>query len=231
MFWNRVRTRSDLQAGFLATLPVALGCAPFGIAYGAIAASTLHLWQTSLMSMTLFAGTAQFVAASMLAQGASFWPILLTCALVNLRLVLLSAAMAPKMQGASKGLRLLAAQALTDESFAVSMASFRAAERQPVFLVGSGLAIFLVWQMATVIGRIGGELVPEGIGLEYALPASLICLLFMLVRNRRQWLVVGMSAALVLVTRRLVQDAWVLPLATMAAATLGLGSKRWTKRC
>ena len=104
------KKRAPFWAGFVATLPVAVGCAPFGVAYGAAAAATLPLWQTSLMSVAVFAGTAQFIAASMLAQGSTWLPVLVTCALVNLRLVLLSAAISPHVRGAGLLRRTLAAQ-------------------------------------------------------------------------------------------------------------------------
>lgn len=221
------KKRAPFWAGFVATLPVAAGCAPFGVAYGAAAAATLPLWQTSLMSVAVFAGTAQFIAASMLAQGSTWLPVLVTCALVNLRLVLLSAAISPNVRGAGIIRRALAAQMLTDESFAVSMAGYRKGERGPAYLIGSGLSLFLIWQAATVVGRVAGEFVPQGLGLEYALPASLICLLFLLVRNKRQWAVAALAVGLVLVGRNVLPTAWVTPVATVMAASIGLGARRW----
>ncbi|MGI6375544.1 MAG: AzlC family ABC transporter permease [Anaerolineae bacterium] len=219
--------RPGLWAGFRATLPVALGCMPFGVAYGAVAAASLSPWQTSLMSLTVFAGTAQFIAASMLAQGSALLPIWATCALVNLRLVLLSAAISPYLRGVAAGQRLASAHALTDESFAVSLTAFRTHDARPIYLVGSGLAIFVLWQAATVLGRLAGALIPQGYGLEYALSASIICLLFMLVRGRRQWAVALLAVALALLGRQVLPDAWVVMVATLLAATAGLGLRRW----
>ncbi|NLX36765.1 MAG: branched-chain amino acid ABC transporter permease [Chloroflexi bacterium] len=219
--------RPGLWAGFRATLPVALGCVPFGLAYGAVAAASLSPWQTSLMSLTVFAGTAQFVAVSMLAQGADLLSVWFTCVLVNLRLLLLSAAVSPHLQGIGAAQRLASAQALTDESFAVSLGAFRTHDAKPVYLVGSGLAIYLFWQIATLVGRLASGLIPQGFGLEYALSASLICLLFMLVHSRRQWVVALLAIVLALVSRLWLPDAWVVLAATMIAATVGLGLKRW----
>lgn len=218
---------SDVRAGFRAGLPVAAGCAPFGVAYGAVAAATLSPAQTLLMSTTVFAGTAQFVAASMLAQGSSLLPVLLTCALVNLRLLLLSAAISPHLRGLRLAPRLLSAFMLTDESFAVSVAAFRERHVGPGFVAGAGLSVFVLWQAASVVGRLAGSLIPQGYGLEYALAASLICLLFMLVRNRRQWAVALLAILLTLGVRQILPDAWVVLVATLIATTVGLRFKRW----
>ena len=102
---------------------VALSVVPFGIAYGAIASQGMALWQGWLMSVVVFAGTAQFVTASMVSQE-TYVPILVTALLLNLRLVLLSAAVSPHVRQAPKTLQPLVAHMLTDESFAVSMAEF-----------------------------------------------------------------------------------------------------------
>jgi predicted branched-subunit amino acid permease len=259
--WHRI------ARGLRATLPIALGVAPFGIAYGAVAAQGLTLWQGMLMSATVFAGTAQFIAASMIAQGAAFVPILVTGLLINARLVLLSASLAPYLSNTSRPLQWLIAQLLTDESFAVTAAEYsraaeygtaaeysraaeygtatehdtaaeysRAAEygratdtghaADPLYAVGSGLAIYIVWQIATYVGLTFGARIPDGLGLEYALPASLVCLLFLLVRTRHAALVAAGAGILSLVLLPLVSGTWTVMVATLLAATLGVACKR-----
>ena len=181
----RAHLSSDLARGFRATLPVALAVAPFGLAYGAAASRSMSGWQASLMSVTVFAGMAQFVAASMLAQSGAWVPILIACALINLRLVLLSASLAPHLRGSPRRLHPLLAHLLTDESFAVSMAEYEHRGGGPRYFMGSGMAIFVVWQLATLAGLAFGANLPQGLGLEFALAATLICLLVLLVRDRR----------------------------------------------
>lgn len=213
--------------GFQATLPIALGVAPLGIAYGAVASQSMAPWQGALMSLTVFAGTAQFISASMLSQGAAYLPILITGILINMRLILMSAALTPHVKKSPRSLHLLIAQLLTDESFAVSMAEFERGGKDPLFPVGSGLAIYVSWQLSTLAGLAFGANIPDGLGLEFALPASLICLLFILVRERRAALVAGLSAVLSLACRPLVSGTWSTMVATMVAATLGVVWKRW----
>ncbi|MEA3407412.1 MAG: AzlC family ABC transporter permease [Chloroflexota bacterium] len=61
----RISVWQRMMRGVRGTLPLALGVAPFGIAYGTVAVEAMRPWQASLMSLTVFAGTAQFVAASL----------------------------------------------------------------------------------------------------------------------------------------------------------------------
>ena len=218
--------RRHLWSGFRATLPVSLGVAPFGVAYGTVAAQSMAPWQASLMSLAVFAGTAQFLAASMLSQGAAWMPIFLTGTLVNLRLVLLSAALVPHMRRCPRRLYPLLAHMLTDESFAVSIAAFEREPSDPWFFIGSGLSMFVVWQTATLIGVGFGAAIPQGLGLEFALAASLICLLFLLVRGKRGVLVAGGAAVLSISLRLAGSGTWATMLSTLVAVTMGVVWKR-----
>jgi 4-azaleucine resistance transporter AzlC len=200
------------------------------VAYGAVASRGLAIGQTMLMSVALFAGTAQFVAASMIAERAAFASILITSVLINLRLVLMSAALTPYVRQAPRALQPFLAHALTDESFAVSIAEYERGGRDPLYLLGSGLAIFSFWQVASALGALGGANIPAGLGLEYALPGSLICLLFLLVRDRYAALIALLAAGLSLALRPLVSGTWSTMTATLLAATLGVVVKRWRSR-
>jgi 4-azaleucine resistance transporter AzlC len=211
-----------LRRGLKATAPLALGVAPFGVAFGAVADGVMAGWQAMLMSVTVFSGTAQFVCASMLAQGAAAVPIVLTGVLINMRLLLMSAALTPHIKGIRPSLYPLLAHLLTDESFAVSIAEFETRSSDPWFYVGSGLAIWGVWQPATLVGLLFGAAIPQGVGLEFALPASLIVLLFLLLRDRLQVATAAGAALLAIALRPLVSDTWIAMVSTLAAATLAM---------
>jgi 4-azaleucine resistance transporter AzlC len=222
--------RGRIWQGLRATLPIALSVVPFGIAYGAVASRSLAGWQAALMSLAVFAGTAQFVSVSLLAQGMQHLPILLTGVLINLRLVLMSAAITPHIRRAPRAMYPVMAQLLTDETFAVSMAAYERGLDDPLYFVGSGLALYGTWQLATWVGLAFGSAIPTNLGLEYALSGSLICLLFLLVRERRGAAVAVLAAALSLALRPLVSGTWSTMVATLSAVTLGVIWKRWPSR-
>ncbi len=214
-----------LWRGYRATLPVAIGVAAFGVAYGAVATRSMTLGQAQLMSATVFAGTAQFVAASLLADGAPYLAVLIAGLLMNLRMVLQSAALTPHMRGAPAALRPLLAHLLTDESFAVSLAEFERRGSDVWFYVGSGLAVYSFWQLATAAGYLFGAQLPAGLGLDYALPASLVCLLLLLVRGRRAAVIALLAAVASVLLRPLVTGTWATLVATVGVCTLGLAWK------
>lgn len=216
--------------GLRATLPVALGIAPFGLAYGAVAIRGMAFWQGMLMSLTVFAGTAQFVVANMLLEGAAYLPVLLTGILINLRHVLMGAALAPHIWRAPSFLRPLLPHLMTDESFAVSMAEFEGGRSDPLFFAGSGLAVYGIWQLSTLAGLTLGGGLPAGFGLEYALPGSLVGVLFLLVRERRGALVALLAAALSVLLRPMVSGTWSALVATFVAASLGVAWRRRRSR-
>jgi 4-azaleucine resistance transporter AzlC len=89
----RVNKDNMFTQGLQAGWPICLGYIPIGLAFGVLAQkaglSPLHI---GLMSALVFAGSAQFIAVSMLAAGASATAIILTTFVVNLRHVLMSTA-------------------------------------------------------------------------------------------------------------------------------------------
>ena len=87
---------TELRNGARDTLPLILGAIPFGIIYGTLAsAAGLTVWQALGMSLLVFAGSAQFIAVSLLGGGASLAVLLLTTFVVNLRHALYSATLQP----------------------------------------------------------------------------------------------------------------------------------------
>ena len=218
---------SRLLAGVRATLAIGVSVIPFGLAYGATAALTMPLGQVSLMSVTVFAGTAQFVAASMLAGGATPLTILVTTTLLQLRLVLMSAAITRKLARVPRPLEPFVAHLITDESFAVSMAASSDVPGDPLSFVGSGLTIFVLWQLSSIAGALLGSGLGPGWGITYAMPASLICLLFLLVRDKLTLVISLTAAALAIGLRPIVGGTWNVLLATIVA---GAGGVWWKMR-
>ena len=80
--------------------------------------------------------------------------------------------------------------------------------------------------MATLTGLLFGSNLPRGLGLEYALPATLICLIFMLAHDRRGAVVAILAAILSLALLPLVSGTWSVMVATLVAATVGVLWKR-----
>lgn len=97
-----------------------LGAAPFGLVFGAAAGpSGLSAGATLGMSLCVFAGSAQFIALTLVGGGAGLGVIVLTTCIVNLRHALYSATLLPYVARLPLRWRIPLAFWLTDETFAV----------------------------------------------------------------------------------------------------------------
>ncbi len=95
-----MQPRDQFIAGARAELPILLGVAPFGLIFGAIAvAAGLPATLAQAMSSIIFAGSAQFIAAELIAVATPALVLLTTTFIVNLRHLLYSASLAPYVRG------------------------------------------------------------------------------------------------------------------------------------
>ena len=103
-----------LLAGSKAQIPILLGVIPFGMIYGVAALEAgLSPAATLGMSLIVFAGSSQFIAAQLFATGAPGLVIVLTTLIVNLRHMLYSASIAPYVRHLSRPWKFLLAFLLT----------------------------------------------------------------------------------------------------------------------
>ena len=143
---------------------------PFGIIYGSLAgAAGLTPWQTIGMSLLVFAGSAQFIAISLLGGGATLAVLWLTTLVVNLRHALYSASLQPFVRHLPKRWRVPLAFWLTDEAFAVVQHRYAELDASPHkhwYFLGAALAMYGNWQLCTLIGLWFGQSVPGNAGTD-----------------------------------------------------------------
>lgn len=223
MMSRSANIRTVLYDGFAAAWPICLGYFPIGMALGVLARQAgLTPIDIGLMSLLVFAGSAQFIAVAMLAAGSSPGAIIATTFVVNFRHVLMSSALAVHLHGVSKRFLVLFAYGVTDESFAVNMARFRDGgwDRWRALVVHHSANG--VWFLATVTGSLVGSLIPEGaFGIDFALPAMFLALLVLQFQSRIH-IVTAMAAAAVSVacTLFLPGDSHAV-IAAVTAASIG----------
>lgn len=164
-------------AGARAAAPIALAVAVFGASFGVLApAAGFSPAAALIMSATTFAGSAQFAAVSVLAEGGSLAAAVAAALLLNARYGPIGLSAAPALRGGPVR-RFFAAQLLVDESWAIAAGtSGRIAPRR---LLGAGVALYLGWVAGTAIGLAAGTAVasPAELGLDAAFPALFLGLL------------------------------------------------------
>ncbi|MDR5831794.1 AzlC family ABC transporter permease [Caballeronia sp. LP006] len=201
-----------------------VGAAPFGVIFGTlVTASPLTLWHGQLMSLAVFAGSAQFIAIGMIAGHASFIVIWATTFVINLRHVLYSATLAPYVAHLPARWRWALSGLLTDEVFAVAYAHYQKrapGEIGPHYFFGSGLSMYLNWQLWTLVGLLFGAAFPglKSLGLDFAMVATFIAIIVpQLVAVR------FVAAAMASGVLSFAWQDWPYKLGLLAAVLVGIG--------
>jgi predicted branched-subunit amino acid permease len=137
-----------------------------------------------VMSLTTFAGSAQFAVVSVLAAGGGAAAAVAAAVLLNARYAPISIAVASGFHG-SLPRRLAESQLIVDESWAISARGAGRFDHR--VLVGAGLVLYAVWPAGTAVGVLGGGFLgnPERLGLDAAFPALFLALLVSQLESRR----------------------------------------------
>jgi len=213
--------RRELTAGIRASLPVLVGVAPFGLITGVSAAAIgMGDGLAVAMSAIVFAGASQLAAVALL-DAAAAWPVIvITALIINLRMVMYSAALEPHFRFLARPTRMLLAYLLTDQAFALSITSYadRPGRRYPHWYYGSiGLTLWATWMATTALGVLAGAQVPESWGLTFAVPLVFLALIFPAITDRAT-----ASAAVVAGTAALVAQPLPYNLGLVVAAVAGI---------
>jgi len=178
---SRARFREGLKlgvpfaiAGFL--VAVSFGIVAVGVGLSAVAAI--------VMSMIVFAGSAQFAAIAILAAGGGVGSAIGAAALMNSRFLPMGVALAPSLPGRALW-RAAQGQTVVDASWALAAREDGTFDRWLLF--GSTSIQYLTWTTGTALGALGGDLLgdPDRLGLDAIYPAFFVALLVSEARSRR----------------------------------------------
>ncbi len=218
--------------GAVASWPICFGYIPIGLALGVLADQAgIPVWAVALMSILVFAGSAQFICVAMLSAGASPWAIIFTTAIINLRHFLMSSAISVHLKGLRRFLLSLFAYGITDESFAVNMARFRNSDWDYKRALTVNQLANLTWICATVCGALIGQFIPSGaFGTDYALTAMFLGLLLFQLHTMIHVLT-GIMALLIGTIWYIIipGDSYIIA-ASVGGASIGYLCKRYQER-
>jgi 4-azaleucine resistance transporter AzlC len=231
----RTKPFNSFMQGVKDCVPTLLGYLSIGFAAGVVeAAAGFSMLEIVLLSVFLYAGSAQFIAASMVSAAASAASITATVFFVNARHLLLSAALAPHFREYSAGKNFLIGAQLTDETFGVAATRLKGSvPHKDAWMLGLNMTAQLNWIAANAVGAAFGGWIPhpERYGLEFALPAMFIGLLAMQIMDRKEWgrdvSVMGAAAVLFIVSFELLPGSIAVMTSSVGAAALGAVIERW----
>ncbi|MGD2057424.1 MAG: AzlC family ABC transporter permease [Anaerolineales bacterium] len=218
----RERRRAFFE-GVRDQLPLVLGVAPFGAIFGALAISVgIPALETQAFSLFLFAGSAQFIAVSLIDIGTPVMIVIATIAIVNLRHLLYSIALSPQVQSLGMRWKVPLAWLLTDEAFAIASLRYRTPDTRwdHWYFLGTGLTLWGSWQISTFLGITAGALIPASWQLEFALPLTFMAILAPSLTNRAAWITSITAGVLALLLTNLPLSSGLL-ISVLGALLLG----------
>ena len=167
--------------GILDVSPLMIPVVPFGIIFGVIGMDLgIGPYMTFGLSVIIFGGASQIVLLQLFSGGASSLVILSSVGAVNSRHILYGAVLSENLSNLKIIWKIILSYILTDQAFAVSNNYFKKNKNDEVHhyhLLGSGLTCWTVWQFSTIVGIVLGSVVPEELGLQFAIPITFLALL------------------------------------------------------
>ena len=169
-------------------LGTAIGIAAWGLITGvAMGKSGLPLPLMALMSLLVFAGSAQLAVLPLMASGAPVWVVWATALCVNLRFVIFSAVWRPYFMAYPSATRLRLAYFTADLNYVLFMRRFPepkpAPEQLPYFWGGVALN-WTSWQLPSLIGIFLADVVPVHWGIGFAGTLALLGIALSLLNDK-----------------------------------------------
>jgi len=226
--------RSQFMLGIRTITPVIVGLIPFGLISGVVAVEAgippEAAWS---MSWIIFAGAGQIVMSQLVSAGAAAWVIILSASVVNLRMLMYSAALAQHFRTFSIGVKALLGYLLTDQAFVVSVNRYNEHPDEPPtlkawFYLGAALALWLPWLITSAIGAWLGARIPEEWGLLFAAPLSFIAIWVPGLKDR-PLVVAAIVGGAVAVALAFLPNRLGLIIAAVAGIAAGYGYEEWQR--
>ena len=222
--------------GVYACIPTLLGYIGIGIAAGVVGKSAhLSVLEITLLAVIIYAGASQFIVSGLMLVATPISAIIFTVFLVNSRHFLMSMATAPTFRKYSLLNNIGIGSLLTDESFAVAMNAI--ANKQPInaaWMHGLNLTAYITWIFSCFIGALIGEWLPDPtkFGLDYALVAMFIGLLYLqLIGDKTKRLTNRLIAmltvtVLLVLLLRFISSEMAILISTFAGCFMGVAMER-----
>lgn len=180
-------------------LAVGVATGAYGLSFGAIAvAAGLSVAQSCALSALMFTGASQFALVGVLAGGGSPWSGAATALLLGTRNGLYGLRLAPLLAW-SGWRRVAAAHLVIDESTAMAV-NRDGTEPARVGFLSTGIAVFVLWNLATLAGALAGRALgdPRSLGLDAAVGGAFLALLWPRLRDRTNRRVGALGAVVAL---------------------------------
>jgi predicted branched-subunit amino acid permease len=177
---------------------VSLGIGAWGLVTGvAMAQSGLPLPLALLMSLIVFAGSAQLAALPLLASGAPLWVVWATALCINLRFLIFSAGWRRYFGSLPRARRLRMAYFAADLNYALFVRRFpdaKPAPEQVPYFWGGVACNWPAWQVPSLVGLLLADRIPMSWGLGFAGVLALLGMIYTMLGDRATWIAAAVAA-------------------------------------
>ena len=202
-----------------------VGVGAWGLVTGvAMVKSGMSVPMALVMSLLVYAGSAQLAVIPLLAVGGPLWVVWLTAACVNLRFVIFSSMWRSYFQHLPLRHRMTLGYFSGDVIFVAFMKRYPQPVPEPSqvpYFWGAASVNWLAWQVPSVAGILLANVIPLSWGLGFAGVLALLGVLLSLLFDRATWLATGVAATVAIAAFALPLKLNIL-LAIAAAVTAGL---------
>jgi 4-azaleucine resistance transporter AzlC len=173
--------RAAFRGGQRAIIPSLFGAGAWGMVSGvAMVKGGLTVPWAIMMSLLVYAGSAQLAALPLIVAGAPLWVIVATGLVTNLRFVIYSAALRPYFVDLPARQRAALGFFMTDFTFALFMRSAQEGKlperHRDAWFAGVCTSNWFTWQASALAGIVAASYVPTDWGLEFTGTLALVAL-------------------------------------------------------
>ncbi|MBX3621512.1 MAG: AzlC family ABC transporter permease [Rhizobacter sp.] len=190
---------AQFRAGAREMSAVGLGIAAWGLVTGvAMVKGGLSIPLAVLMTLVVYAGSAQLAALPLMMVGTPVWVVWATALCINLRFVIFSAQWRPYFMRYPLRERLLLGYISGDLTYVLFMKRFPEArddEAQVEYFLGASAANWLSWQLPALAGILLADVIPTHWGLGFAGVLALLGLTYSLISDRATSLAAAVAGA------------------------------------
>ena len=220
------------KKGLLDVAPHMLSVIPFGIICGAIGVEMgFSPYLVYAMSIIIFGGASQIVFLQLLSGGASSLIAVTSVGVINSRHLLYGAVLSEYLEKLNLLKKLIISYFVVDQGFAESNKFFKKNKNQRnlhYHLLGTGITLWVCWQISTILGIILGTFIPDELGLKFAVPLTFIAILVNELRKFDHVIVIFVSglSSIFFFNAPLKSYIIISPIFALIAATLILKLKK-----
>ena len=189
-WWPDASRRHSFRAGFVDVIPALIATSTWGFVTGiALVKSGLTESMATLMTLTVFAGSAQLTSLPLIESSAPLWLIFAAGMVVNIRFVIFGAALHPYFRHMRWPRRLVLGYLSSDISFVLFMARYgdskiKGGPEQLWYFLGIIVPGWIGWNTFSLLGIFLGSFIPASWSLDFAAILALMAIIIPLVKTR-----------------------------------------------